>query len=106
LRKIEENISVRSIKESQGGEGEAICISYIIEITENWVDSATTYERPSFNGLPGFDINWDFDSGTLVSSYIFAYMHSDAGNISINGPPQVATGTVIHTAGQDVSFTP
>lgn len=81
-------------------------VSYFMTLTKNWLGSDTTYSRPSFSGLPGYNTNWDFTNGVLVSGLAYSLMLSGAGPFNFDGNTQAIAGMVRHTASASVSFTP
>lgn len=81
-------------------------VSYYMFISSNWLGTDTTYSRPSFSGLPGYNTDWDFAGGNSVSAAAYAYMLSGASTFNFDGNTQAVAGTVKHVAGSSVNFTP
>jgi len=81
-------------------------VRHRIYITSNWLGTNTTYSRPSFSGLPGYNTDWDFVVGTAVTAQANAIMVSGSVIVDFERSTQASAGTVGHFAKADVNFTP
>ena len=81
-------------------------VNWQIILSKNWLGSATSYARPSFSGLAGYNTTWDYQSGFTVFTNGYAYMFDGGPGINWDGEALPAAGRSIYTASKNSSFAP